>query len=281
MQSLALSPNFAVNNALFVIKNSNQVWESTDRGKTLKALAAPSPLTSLPLIAIYSQFRGGQYSIVGRRAMASLNRTIVGATGRKRTTTTSDLDALAFSPDFATDHTAFAGTLGSGVLRSTNNGQSWATSNARVPDLNVSSITLSAAYWADELWKQLQGTAGVFRQCNTAGTNWSLFATGTGTERSGGHTLPGSSHGGQAGATCIWQCTMACGQPRQAQRHGSMSIRYPPGLCVSSIFRLTMRTTRLCSLTHTAAGIQGGRSGCDAFAGRQSNRGSQMLLPLC
>jgi len=58
---------------------------------------------------------------------------------------------LAFSPGFATDHTAFAATMQDGVYRSVDAGQTWGRWNFGLFDLRVLALAVAADYATSEL----------------------------------------------------------------------------------------------------------------------------------
>jgi photosystem II stability/assembly factor-like uncharacterized protein len=179
--SVALSPNFAVDNTLFAVTNGKAILESTNRGNAFTELPAPAPLTSnLSAAAVSPNFTADHTLLLGSQANGIFESTNGGSSWTSVTAgmTLPSIAAVAFSPNFATDRTAFAGTLGSGVLRSTNGGSSWTASNTGIPDLNVSSLTFSPGYAQNSRLWITTGAAGVFESSNS-GASWTLFATVT------------------------------------------------------------------------------------------------------
>ena len=70
-------------------------------------------------------------------AVAGANRwTAIGPDG-------ANVVALAIDPE--TTSTVFAGTLGSGVLKSIDGGASWATANGDLPTANVSALVIDSS----------------------------------------------------------------------------------------------------------------------------------------
>jgi len=171
---LALSPNFANDNMLFVVTNKNKIFKSTNRGTTLKALASPASLTSLlSVIAVSPNFANDHTLLLGSGANGIFRSANGGGTWLPVTVgvTLPKVTALAFSPDFSSDKTAFAGTLGGGVLITKKSGSSWYVSNAGLKDTNVSSLALSPTYSQNSTLWVTTATDGIF-QSTTGGRSW-------------------------------------------------------------------------------------------------------------
>lgn len=80
------------------------------------------------------------------------------------------VSALAMSPNYAADETAFAGTMEDGVFLTTNGGERWIAWNFGLLDLNVMSLGISPNFAADETL--FAGTeTGIFRSTN-GGRAW-------------------------------------------------------------------------------------------------------------
>jgi len=174
--SLALSPNFANDNMLFVVTNQNKIYRSANRGKTLTLVSSPPLLTSpLRIIAVSPNFTVDYTLLLGSQADGIFKSFNAGnswspvAVGALIPIVT----ALAFSPSFSSDRLAFAGTLGSGFLVSTNGGNTWLQSNTGLTDTNVSSLALSPTYAQDSTLWVTTAVGGVF-QSTTSGASWGL-----------------------------------------------------------------------------------------------------------
>src|SRR5450756_113425 len=61
-----------------------------------------------------------------------------------------NVTSLALSPNFASDHTLFAGTDTSGVYKSTDSGGSWIAVNTGLTNTQVSSLALSPNFATDD-----------------------------------------------------------------------------------------------------------------------------------
>ena len=174
LQSMALSPNFATDNTLFVVTTANTILESTNRGKTLTAVAVPSPLSDgMSAIAVSPNFDADQTLLLGTEADGIFRSTDAGATwtGVTPGLKVPTVSALAFSPGFSSDQTAIAATVGQGVLVSSNAGVSWASANSGLSDLNVTALALSPTFAADSTFWATTAAGGVF-QTSTLGASW-------------------------------------------------------------------------------------------------------------
>ena len=88
-----------------------------------------------------------------------------------------DVNSLAISPDFASDHTLFTGTFGGGVFVSTNGGGGWSAANNGIPaNTIVNSLTISPGYAADHAI--FAGTGGGVFDSTNGGASWSAANTG-------------------------------------------------------------------------------------------------------
>jgi photosystem II stability/assembly factor-like uncharacterized protein len=173
LNSVALSPNFAVDNTLFIVTSQMAVFESTNRGQTFTQLTLPVSLTSAPtVIAVSPNFDVDGTLLLGSASDGIFQSTDAGATWVSVSTTqpSPPVNGLAFSPGFSSDQTAFAAT-NSGVLISTDGGNTWAASNAGLSDTNVNSITLSPNYLQDATLWVATAVGGVFESTNQ-GAAW-------------------------------------------------------------------------------------------------------------
>lgn len=172
VQSLALSPNFAVDNTLFLVINQNVIQRSTDRGQTFTSVSTPSPLIAgLNAIAISPAFAVDNTLLLGGVADGLFRSSDGGSTWAALGLTNKNVTALAFSPNFGSDQTVFAATYGGGVLISTNGGSSWAGANVNLSDLNISDLALSPNYSSDSTLWVTTAVGGVFQSINT-GASW-------------------------------------------------------------------------------------------------------------
>lgn len=174
LSSMALSPNFATDNTLFVVTKQKKVLKSKNRGTTLTPLGAPAPLTSaLTVIAVSPNFTADHTVLVGSVADGIFKTSNGGGSWTPMTggIVLPDVTSLTFSPGFSSDKTAFAGTKGKGFVVSTNGGSTWTQSNTGLTDNNVNSIALSPTYAQDSTLWVATNAKGVFQSTNQ-GTSW-------------------------------------------------------------------------------------------------------------
>jgi hypothetical protein len=84
--------------------------------------------------------------------------------------------SIAFSPDYANDHTALAGTSESGVFKTEDSGASWSVMNSGASGLNCRKVAVSPAYASDH--SVFIGTeSGIFKSAD-GGATWSSSGAG-------------------------------------------------------------------------------------------------------
>jgi photosystem II stability/assembly factor-like uncharacterized protein len=173
--NVALSPNFATDNTLFIVTANMKAFKSTDGGQTFAQLTLPSSIASaLNVIAVSPNYAVDNTLLLGSATNGIFKSTNGGSSWVSVTATQPfpAVTALVFSTGFSTDETAFAGTA-SGVLISTNGGSSWSVSSAGISDPNVNSITLSPNYLKDGTMWAATAVGGVFESTNQ-GATWAV-----------------------------------------------------------------------------------------------------------
>jgi streptogramin lyase len=177
--NMALSPNFAADNTLFIVTTTNTILASVNRGQNWTVVSTPSPLTAgLSVVAVSPNFDVDQTLFAGSNANGIFGSTNAGASWTPVTQglTLPTVSALAFSPGFSSDRTIIAATEGQGVLVSSNAGNSWAFANSGLSDLTVNALALSPTFAADSTLWAAAGATGVF-QSTTLGSSWNPAAT--------------------------------------------------------------------------------------------------------
>jgi photosystem II stability/assembly factor-like uncharacterized protein len=181
VQTLALSPAFAVGHTLYAGTVNNGVFRSTDgcatwqavnqgltdavrQGYLIGALAiSPGFSSDHTLFAfsggVFRSTNGGSTWQLVKPYLPYPNSGIVGT--------------LAISPAFVSDHTIYAAAEGGnrGVFRSTDGGTTWQGVNQGLANADVWSLAISPAYAADHtLFAETYG-AGLFRSTDS-GESW-------------------------------------------------------------------------------------------------------------
>jgi len=176
LQDVALSPNFATDNTMFIVTAQMTVFKSTNRGQAFTQLTSPSSLTSaLNVIAVSPNYDVDGTLLLGSASNGIFESTNGGTSWVSVSTAPpfSSVTALVFSPGFTSDKTAFAGTA-SGVQISTNGGSSWTSSNTGLTDTNVNSITLSPGYLQNSIVWVATAVGGIFQSTNQ-GASWAVL----------------------------------------------------------------------------------------------------------
>jgi photosystem II stability/assembly factor-like uncharacterized protein len=174
LTDVALSPNFATDNTLFIVTTKKQIYRSTNRGQSWTPIAPPFLLLSgLTLIAVSPTYAVDHTLLLGTNVNGIYESGNGGTTWMQVTPglTLPQVTGLTFSPTYASDHTAFATTLGAGVLISTNGGGIWKFSNSGISDLNATALTLSPTYSKDSTLWISTAVGGVF-QSSDVGASW-------------------------------------------------------------------------------------------------------------
>jgi photosystem II stability/assembly factor-like uncharacterized protein len=175
LTDVALSPNFATDNTLFIVTTKKQIFKSKNRGQTWAPITPPTTLTSgLTIISVSPNFANDHTLLLGTDTNGIFESTNGGSSWVQVTTDTTppQVTSLTFSPDFSSDHTAFATSLGSGVLISTNGGALWKPSNAGISDSKATALALSPTYSTDKTLWVTTAVNGVFQSTNQ-GASWS------------------------------------------------------------------------------------------------------------
>ena len=80
-----------------------------------------------------------------------------------------DTTSFVFSPNYASDHTVYAGTY-NGVYKSTDSGSTWASTSSGLDNDHVNSLAISPNYASDH--SLAAGTGGGVYLSNDYGANW-------------------------------------------------------------------------------------------------------------
>lgn len=89
----------------------------------------------------------------------------------------SNINTIAISPAYASDHTLFAGGSKNGVSKSTDGGKSWGEVNSGLFDLRVQTLAVSPDYASDKT--VFAGTwSGVIYRSENGGKSWKQLTKG-------------------------------------------------------------------------------------------------------
>jgi|GEM_PF-1721267 len=193
--ALALSPGYATDHTLFIGMYDGGVFKSSDGGASWSAVNTGLTNLWVRTLAIspdyaadgtlfagtHDAYSGGIYyaggvfkSTNGGASWIAVNTGL----------TNPNINALAVSPSYVSDHTLFAGTLGSGVyyaggvFKSTNGGASWSAVNTGPTNLAVYALALSSGYASDHTIFAGTYGGGVFKSTD-GGASWSAVNIGS------------------------------------------------------------------------------------------------------
>jgi LPXTG-motif cell wall-anchored protein len=144
--SIAISPNYAIDQAVFAGSSEGGVYKSTDGGTSWTAVNSGLP------------FLNGASSIY-------------------------NINSVAISPNYAIDHTVFAGSSVGGVYKSTDGGASWTVVNSGMAIPYAESVAISPNYATDRtVFAGNNNTNGIFAgdlyKSTDGGANWTKVTSG-------------------------------------------------------------------------------------------------------
>jgi photosystem II stability/assembly factor-like uncharacterized protein len=221
---IEFSPNFAVDQTIFVATVFDGVLRSTDGGQSF--VPVPSGLPTSPVlitIAVSPDFANDGTVFAGTAhnglfKSSDWGTTWVGANMGMVTGLELTIEKIELTDTYASDQTAFCATLADGVYLTTNGGQSWTRRDSGLPLLSPWEMDVSPDYQNDKT-VVLATSEGVYRT-EDAGLSWhpltgynraddrypGIHYEGTWTEIqqvfSTGNLI---SSAGQAGDACEWE----------------------------------------------------------------------------
>ena len=180
-QAIDFSNNYVDDGTIFVATQAG-IFRSADRGTTWSRILFNLPFEPALSLAVSSNYSNDGHVLVGLED-SGYYRTFVGA-GNSWVTQNLGLgtpvinspNALALSPNFGTDLTAFAGGPG-GIYRTTQSGAQWSLVSSGTIFADVSTLAVSPAYVADTTIFAGTRGAGIYRS-TTNGQSWSAVNSG-------------------------------------------------------------------------------------------------------
>jgi hypothetical protein len=150
VDSIAVSPNFAVDGTVFAGGSVNGLFKSTNKGVTfspVKVVAGDNGILPVVCSPDYANdqtvFTGTSHSGIFKSTDQGSSWTLLPGTALLTPF------SIAISPNYANDQTLFIGTLQQGLLKSTNGGTSF-TQITSIPTSYASAVVVSPAYASDE-----------------------------------------------------------------------------------------------------------------------------------
>lgn len=182
-QAIDFSNNYVNDGTMFVATQSG-IFRSADRGTTWSRVSWNLPFQTASSMAVSSNYSNDGHVLAGL-ANSGYYRTFVGAGNSwvsqsvgLGTPVINSPNALALSPNFGTDLTAFAGGPG-GIYRTTQSGAQWSLVSSGTIFADVSTLAVSPAYVSDMTVFAGTRGAGIYRS-TTNGESWSAVSTGLG-----------------------------------------------------------------------------------------------------
>ena len=182
VQAMAISPNYASDQTLFIGTKFHGVWKTTDGGSSWVEVNSGLTISNVHSLAISPNYEADETLFAGTADGGIFSTTNKGDNWTRVDggVTDSDVVALAISPDYASDGHIFAATDGEGVFASTDWGNTWADHSSGLTDTWLTDIAISPNYGEDgnlfaAAW------SGIFKTKNQ-NHSWSVASEITGTE---------------------------------------------------------------------------------------------------
>jgi PKD repeat protein/photosystem II stability/assembly factor-like uncharacterized protein len=173
VRGMAISPNYANDQTLFIGTSYYGVWKTTDGGASWARVSNGLTISDVRALVVSPAYVTDTTAFAGT-AYGGIFKTTDGGASWTRVdggVTSRDIQALAVSPAYASDRHVFAATQGEGVLASTNGGNTWVARNSGMTDGWLNALAISPNYGADRtLFAAAWGQ--VFKSINQ-GYSWS------------------------------------------------------------------------------------------------------------
>ncbi len=194
----AFSPNFAVDGIAFST-SQNGLQKSSNRGKTWQLIQVLGKSVYPRAVAVSPNFAQDSTVMVGTLPHEAPAFSLPGGMHPQTSTTegvylstdggntwqqtslsgVTSVNAIAISPAFATDRTAFAASPNTGLYKSTDGGMTWTAIAVPSSSLALDIVKISPGYAADQT-VFVAGISGQILKSTDGGTTWSLLPqTGT------------------------------------------------------------------------------------------------------
>ncbi|HEY66337.1 MAG TPA: hypothetical protein G4O02_17440 [Caldilineae bacterium] len=171
--AIAPSPRYAEDATLLVGTDGGGVLRSADRGHHWSP--ANFRLMNLNVLAVACAPKWDKHEEVFAATAEGVYRSTNGGRawrGMGEGLEGKVVQALAISPNYAEDHTLFAGTEADGVYRSTDGGVTWAPSGTGTEDTTVNCLWVSPNFAEDRL--VLAGTSSGILRSLDGGDTWEV-----------------------------------------------------------------------------------------------------------
>jgi parallel beta-helix repeat protein len=172
VQAMAISPDYANDQTLFVGARFDGVWKTTDGGGSWVEVNSGLAISDVQSLAISPDYANDGTVFAGTTEGGIFKTTDEGGSWARVDSemTSRDVSDLAISPNYASDGCLFAATGGDGLFVSTDKGGTWAARSSGLSDLNLSALAISPDYDNDRTLFATSGE-GVYKSVNQ-GYNW-------------------------------------------------------------------------------------------------------------
>ena len=177
--TLAISPNYSVDQTIFARSDGGGVFKSSDGGANWSPVNTGLTNLWVQEIAISPNYAIDQTILAGTFNGGVFKSTDGGANWNEINTglTNTWIVALAISPNYSNDQTIFIGAWNDGgVSKSNDGGASWSPVNTGLTDLGIEGLYISPDYSNDKTIFARTG-GGVFKS-NNGGDNWGSVNAG-------------------------------------------------------------------------------------------------------
>jgi photosystem II stability/assembly factor-like uncharacterized protein len=186
LQNVAFSPGFATDKTAFAAAGTlgqhgyadGGVYRSTDGGQNWSEVFGDRICRALALSPAFVTDRTAWVSVSTYSSALGIYASTNGGDSWAPLAPTVHAQVLVPSPNYAVDRQLFAGTLDSGLQRSTSGGQSW----TQVLAYPVTALAVSPAYGASRTVyagiKEITGSPGELYRSTDGGNSWQRLETG-------------------------------------------------------------------------------------------------------
>jgi len=181
---IAISPDFA-NDSLVLVGTWRGLFRSTDSGLTWTHSTGIETAPENDAVRFSPNFADDRTAFTWA-ANRLYRSTDAGQSWALYYTASADINALALSPEFASDHTAILGTHGQGAYITTDGGITWNPCNTGLTDSYILSAAFSPSYSSD--LTLMIGTHGKgFFLSTDSGAHWTALNSGLPTYTNGSY----------------------------------------------------------------------------------------------
>jgi photosystem II stability/assembly factor-like uncharacterized protein len=182
LRTIAFSPAYAADSTLFLGTGREGIWRSTNGGASWTAInTGHSPQRDVGSIVISPNFATDRTLFTGCPSWQGFKSTNGGDSWTmyqfnidwidEGNRINPDVWAMAISPGFSADGTLFAGTFGTGVLKSTDASATWSIVRSGMMAQRMTAIAVSPNFAADRTVYVSSGGPGIFASSD-GGLTW-------------------------------------------------------------------------------------------------------------